>query len=902
MATSIGPKIGVEGYEQFKYQMDVIVSKLKVLDAEAAALEKQYQGHTDSLDYLTKKSELYSKQLDLQKQRVEEATKWEEKVTEYVGKKEQATEKDNAAVAKANELTAKYNAELQITEINANQTAEAIDNYADNLLDAGKKAEQSGQISTAAAVAVGNVVSQLITKTVELGKRALETGIRFNASMESYKASFSTLLGSGSAADKALSEILKNANQAPTFSIDAIADANRSLLATGMSAETANKAILDLATALAAAGQGDDALRRMATNMQQIANNGQAYAIDLKQFNNVGIPVYKLISEYTGKSLEDASEMTVTYDLLAKSLERAAGEGGMFYGALETQAQTLNGQINALKNNLSRGLGKAFEGVTNTLESKLLPALNKFLTSDDGIENLVSVLEGAIASLGVLEGGLKIAAFKSSEDFKSVAEAIGNYKKMIRSGHRTQQQFNEALTLSNVVIGVMSGEMTIAEAATWALNTAMAALPLLGIAAGIGAVTVAVSKSSKDYKEFKENLKSSGTTVKELEADLASLREKESEMAAAMEEQGTYKPQMLIHKLAAVRDEIAITEQKIRDMGGIVISADTDKGSQLNNIVETTKAKLAELYAAYDEAYAASLTAAQKEFDLFELVEESALTSTADMIAALDSQKLYWENYAENLEMVRDVNYGLSQDLIAFLSDGSQESAAYLQSIINDVAAAGGSTSEAGQKIIQDINSSFGSLQAAQQGFAEQSALTSTNLEEEVSKTIQQMKEDMEELDVSDEMQQMAYNNISAYINELSSQANSLYKKARDIGKGIANNMQAGIDSVPIKVPTVSTDNPKDDNSAKPKGYAAGLDYVPYDNFPAYLHKGEMVLTAAQAADYRASEALGVSNTTNMGGVTLNVYGAAGQDVNELADIVIDKLGTDVNRRNATWA
>lgn len=35
----------------------------------------------------------------------------------------------------------------------------------------------------------------------------------------------------------------------------------------------------------------------------------------------------------------------------------------------------------------------------------------------------------------------------------------------------------------------------------------------------------------------------------------------------------------------------------------------------------------------------------------------------------------------------------------------------------------------------------------------------------------------------------------------------------------------------------------KDD---KPKGKASGLSYVPYDNYPAMLHRGERVLTAAE--------------------------------------------------------
>ena len=43
-------------------------------------------------------------------------------------------------------------------------------------------------------------------------------------------------------------------------------------------------------------------------------------------------------------------------------------------------------------------------------------------------------------------------------------------------------------------------------------------------------------------------------------------------------------------------------------------------------------------------------------------------------------------------------------------------------------------------------------------------------------------------------------------------------------------------------------------------------------------------------------------STTNYGGVSINVYAQPGQDVNAIADTVMRKMQTMVERRNAVWA
>lgn len=52
-------------------------------------------------------------------------------------------------------------------------------------------------------------------------------------------------------------------------------------------------------------------------------------------------------------------------------------------------------------------------------------------------------------------------------------------------------------------------------------------------------------------------------------------------------------------------------------------------------------------------------------------------------------------------------------------------------------------------------------------------------------------------------------------------------------------------------------------------GHAVGADYIPYDNYPASLHRGEMVLTKMEADDYRRGKAGG--NAVTSGALDLNI-------------------------------
>lgn len=280
-----------------------------------------------------------------------------------------------AKTGKTSAETKELKNKLAAAEAQLKTTASALKSANNGMDSFGKSASSTGSGLTAALTKsqlLASAISTLSTAALSGAKQFVSMGIEYNAQIESYRVGLTNMLGDAQAANEAMAAIQEDAARTP-FSVDSLTQANQLLISAGENAGYSRKVIMALGDAVSATGGGNAELSRMAANLHQIANVGKASAIDIKQFAYAGINVYQVLADYTGKTVQEVQNMTISYDLLSNALIAASEEGGRYYNAMDTQSQTMNGRVSTLKDNVSQLAGL----LTGDLSSGIGVAIGK---------------------------------------------------------------------------------------------------------------------------------------------------------------------------------------------------------------------------------------------------------------------------------------------------------------------------------------------------------------------------------------------------------------------------------------------------------------------------------------------------------------------------------------------
>ena len=204
-------------------------------------------------------------------------------------------------------------------------------------------------------------------------------GIKYNASMEQYYASFETLLGSGERAT-ALMEDLKKYAAATPFEMTDIAKSTQTLLAFGIESDK----VMDITKMLGDVSLGNsEKFSALSLAFGQMSSTGRLMGQDLNQMINAGFNPLLIISQKTGESMESLkdkmSKGQITVDMVTQAFRDATSEGGQFYKSLESQSKTFEGQLSTLKDNVNQLLGDITSGTFKGLAGNIIPMLSGYI-------------------------------------------------------------------------------------------------------------------------------------------------------------------------------------------------------------------------------------------------------------------------------------------------------------------------------------------------------------------------------------------------------------------------------------------------------------------------------------------------------------------------------------------
>lgn len=218
--------------------------------------------------------------------------------------------------------------------------------------------------------------------------------------------------------------------------------------------------------------------------------------------------------------------------------------------------------------------------------------------------------------------------------------------------------------------------------------------------------------------------------------------------------------------------------------------------------VSTAQTELDNLTAAYDKAYESARTSIEGQIGLFDTMKTSSELSISDMEKAMQSQTDYLNLYSENLKKAAE--YGLDYGLIKSLSDGSEESAGYINAIIQNIEKLGGSTEgmpAAASKFVSEFNSKFEETEKAKDTFADNVAKMETDFDEKMGEIETRMSKTVQNMEMTDEARKAAQDTIKAYCDAIRSMTGEAGSAAEAVASAAASHLK----TAPTTTPTTTT-------------------------------------------------------------------------------------------------
>ena len=553
-------------------------------------------------------------------------------------------------------------------------------------------------------------------------------------------------------------------------------------------------------------GELDGEIRGVEIGVKNADGSFQTLAND----SSSGVNLYKKAIDDTAKAADGISSSISSISSAAEPLSEAAGEMAGVMDPATAAAEAVDEK--------SRLWLETCKELVQTI-----PGLSSIINLETGeIEGGTAALEAYVTAwensqkLGILTGaqGRKRAALDAK-----FAELPTLEVDAMLAEHKVRKQ-REAVQAFLDDYGITfnpEGETDVTGLDREAYSTAS------GLISEYYALADAASEAREMFNTQKAAYEEAVTVIEEGDEVL---REMGAELDANAEEMGEWSAETQ----QAAREAVAAFEEAAQAVEEYYDRARASTRAQ----VESTIHGFGEMTSASD-AYAASLVDLERQLQDGKITQEEYnaaiargqfnLPTAKSMTAALEDQVAYMEEYQRDLDDARE--RGVSEEVLASLSDGSEESALYLRAL-----------AEASDEEVEAFNKAWLAAKEGKENFTD----TLTQQKLAVDETFQGMVTTAEEaargLDVSAQAKTSAGNNIQGIIDGIQEHVPDLQSQV--------DNVLAILGQLSAWGFTFDGISFGEGENAEVHPHATGLDWVPFDGYLASLHEGEGILTAEE--------------------------------------------------------
>ena len=632
-----------------------------------------------------------------------------------------------------------------------------------------------------------------------VGGYVLKTGIGYNQQMDDYTANMQTLLGGVDKAEAKIKELSDMAAKTP-FELPTLVDATQTLLAFGVKADDSTGILKSLGDISLGNASKLETLTRAYGKM---SSTGKVTLENVQMMIDAGFNPLNLIAERNHMTMESLykaiSDGKVPFEELTWAIQKATSEGGQYFNGMETASKTLTGRLSTLKENWSAFLAlvtkPAYESLRDTILPSAIDMVNELTASfnESGLQGVLNTFSEEVGKLGKSIASKITEYFDSDQAKTDLQNATGKIAKLLTGGN---------IVLSDVTSFITNILSKIND--TFDDDTVKANLASTGEKLIKGFMTFEAGK----IKTIISGLSIIGDIALALLQGVSDYFNSENGQAASD----------FASILGAIADGIgkaAISLPKLITVATNIITGIADAISD-----SASQEKITQIVAAIGDALAA--------------LGESAMENLPNLIIA---------------------GVKIAAALVDAIVKGLPEA---LQKLWDALFSADPTEQEQVQEFGKKLLEAFGlEFNWKESGIYKAYSWIKEQVEA-IPESIETLKEKItsffSDFKVAYESSPVykAVNAVKDAINSVISAAKSAIEWLKQLF-GLQNS--GSLDGIYPQDGTVVYDKPIGPPKAPTwddaRGFATGLYSVPYDDFPALLHRNETVLTRAQADEYR---------------------------------------------------